>query len=217
MKIIIFTSFYGSGYGLGYSAYKEANEFCKAGHDITVVYINKEEDIQLNEKILFFHLPKVNFPFFDIIDYFFKLRKFFNKKKLNGYDIIYIQSLEFGLLSLAKIKTPIFYFCRSSIRGISCFFKKYDIKNSITKKIINIFLVILEKRLLNCSRTIFVKSKLMADELMRFYQTQPKNIKVIYGGIDDKDFNKISREEEINEIRKRYRVKYNYSIKKLIE
>lgn len=204
MRIIIFTSFYGSGYGLGYSAYKEANEFCKNGHDVTVVYINKKENIQLNAKIKFIYLPKVNKPFFDIIDYFVKLKRFSAKNDLNNYDIIYIQSLEFGLLDFVKIKTPIFYFSRSTIKGIYNCYKQYGIKINFTKKVINVFLTFLEKRLLHYCYNVFVKSNLMAEELIKFYNIQPKKTVVIHGGIDKEDFNKICSGAQINDFKKTY-------------
>lgn len=204
MKIIIFSSFYGSGYGLGYSAYKEINEFFEKGHDITVVYIDKIENIRQNEKIKFIHLPKISKPFFDIIDYYIKLKKFFAKNNLNNYDIIYIQSIEFGLLNFSKIKTPIFYFSRSTIKGISDCYRRYGVKVSLTKKIINALLIILEKRLLYYCSNVFVKSNLMAEELIKFYNIQTKKIRVIYGGIDDRDFKKIFLTTNINDLKKRY-------------
>ncbi|MDP2762916.1 MAG: glycosyltransferase family 4 protein, partial [Enterobacteriaceae bacterium] len=206
MKIIIFTSFYGSGYGLGYSAYKEINEFFKKGHDVTVVYINKIENIRQNKKIKLIHLPKINKPFFDIIDYYIKLKKFSVKNNLNNYDIIYIQSLEFGLLNFSKIKTPIFYFSRSTIRGISDCYGRYGVKVSLTKKIINAFLIVLEKRLLHYCNNVFVKSNLMAEELIKFYNIQAKKIRVIYSGVDDRDFKKISSKTNIDNIKKKYGV-----------
>lgn len=206
MNIIIFTSFYGSGYGLGYSAYKEANEFIEKEHDVTIVYINREKNIRLNRKINFIHLPKINKPFFDIIDYYFKLKNFSAKNDLNNYDIIYIQSLEFGLLNLKSIKTPIFYFSRSTIKGISNCYNKYGIKIEITKKITYAFLNILEKRLLNYCNSIFVKSDLMAAEIIKLYNIKSEKIKVICGGIDTKDFKKIHSEEKINNLKKEYQI-----------
>ena len=206
MKIIIFTSFYGSGYGLGYSAYKEADEFIKKGHDVTVVFIDKEENIQLNKGIKFIHLPKINQSVFDIIDYYIKLKKFSAKNNLNNYDIIYIQSLEFGLLNFSKIRTPIFYFSRSTIKGIYNCYRQYNIKISFTKKTTNMFLAFLEKKLLHYCYSVFVKSNLMAEELIKFYDIQPKKIVVIHGGIDKEDFNKISSKTNINDLKKRYGV-----------
>ena len=143
-------------------------------------------------------------PLLDIVNYFFKLKKFSAKNNLNNYDIIYIQSLEFGLLDFGKIKAPIFYFSRSTIRGIYNCHRQYGIKTNITKKIINVFLVILEKRLLHHCHNIFVKSNLMAEELVKFYNIQSRKIIVITGGIDGKDFNKICSEEQINDFRKMY-------------
>ncbi|MFA5126543.1 MAG: glycosyltransferase family 4 protein [Patescibacteria group bacterium] len=204
MNIIIFTSFYGSGYGLGYSAYKEADEFFKKGHNVTVVCAHKEDSVILNNKIKFVYLPKIDKPFLDIIDYYFKLKNFSDKNNLNNYDIIYIQSLEFGLLNFTKIKTPLFYFSRSTIRGISNCYRWYDLRIGFIKKMVNIPLIILEKRLLHYCTNVFVKSNLMAEELVKFYNIQTNKIKVVCGGIDTQDFRKISSATEINYLKKKY-------------
>lgn len=207
MKIIIFTSFYGSGYGLGYSAYKEANEFCRQGHDVTVVYANETESSWIDTKVRTIYLPKVNMAFVDVADYFFKLRKFSTENKLDSYDIVYIQSLEFGLLDFTKINVPVFYFCRSTMKGISACSRKYDTRTRLVKKLINVILIVLEQRLFRFCHRVFVKSNLMAAEVGKFYDVPPEKIVVIAGGIDTDDFKKTISGSEIDNFRERYKIK----------
>ncbi len=206
MKIIIFTSFYGNGYGLGYSALKESEEFIKAGHSVTVVCINKNPHNNLNKKIKFIHLPKINGYFLVFIDYFFKLKKIISENKINDYDIIYIQSLEFGLLNFSKIKKPIFYFSRSTMKGVYNCYKEYGIDFSFKKRLINIILQFLEYRLFNNSQIIFVKSNLMLNEIKNLYNILTDKIKVIYGGIDNKDFKYISSKKETGILKRHYKL-----------
>lgn len=207
MKIIIFSSFYGSGYGLGYSAQKEAEELSKIkDNDVSVVYIEKENNIFLNERITYYKVEKSNLPLFDIVDFYFKLNRELKAIDINSFDLIYIQSLEFGLLRFSKIKKPIFYFSRSTIQGIVHCFDKNNIRIRFLKRIINKILIRLEKRIFLYSKKIFVKSELMKNEVHSLYNVDYNKIILITGGIDRHDFNNIVSENEIDVIRKKYNI-----------
>ena len=206
MKILMFTSFYGSGYGLGYSAKKEAEELSKIeNNEIMVVFIEKEKDINFDKKIKYYQLRKIKFPIIDIIDFYFKLNKEIKNINPNSFDSIYIQSLEFGLLKFSKIKKPIFYFSRSTIKGVvNCFYKN-NIKISFLKKIINKILIKLEKRIFLYSKKVFVKSEIMKNEVNLLYNINNDKIITIIGGIDKCDFRKISK-NEINKSKEKYNI-----------
>jgi glycosyltransferase involved in cell wall biosynthesis len=149
-------------------------------------------------------LPKIRKPILEIIDYFFKLRKFSIENNLNNYDVIYIQSLEFGLLNFSKIKVPVYYFSRSTIIGIVDCYRRYGIKLNFTKRLVNKILIILEKMVLRHCQKVFVKSGLMARELSEFYDVENTKIDVITGGIDKKDFNDEFSEDQLDGLRKKY-------------
>jgi glycosyltransferase involved in cell wall biosynthesis len=212
MKIIIFTSFYGSGYGLGYSAQKEAEELSKVnGNKVTVVYIEKDQSITLDKKITYHQLKKIKLPLIDIVDFYFKLNKNAKIIDVNSFDLIYIQSLEFGLFKFSKIKKPIFYFSRSTIKGISDCFEKNSIKISILKKIINKILIKLEKRIFLYSKKIFVKSEIMKNEVCLLYGVDSSKIVLITGGIDKQDFWAMSN-DEIRKLKTKYSIQLEKNI-----
>ena len=120
MKILMLTSRFGSGYGMGYSSYKEAKSFADLGHEVTVAHCNLDIDVYVDNRMKFIYLPIRKTKFIDFVFFYFSLRTFFKKViKVNKFDLIYIQSLEFGLLNLSAIKQPIFYFSRSSMIGLN--------------------------------------------------------------------------------------------------
>jgi len=54
------TSRFGFGYGMGYSAYKEAKSFIELGHSVTVIHCYS------NSEIIFFNDPNINLIFLPI-------------------------------------------------------------------------------------------------------------------------------------------------------
>lgn len=189
MKILILTSRFGSGYGMGYSAYKEAKCFTDLNHEITVAHCNSDVDEYFDHRIKFIHLPIKKTPLVDFIFFYFTLKSFLkNQIKIDNFDAIYIQSLEFGLLKLSKIKKPIFYFSRSSMIGLQNILRKEGIKVTLLNQINHIILVYLEKRCLQYAKMVFVKSKIMANEVANLYHINPLKIAIITGGIDEEDF-----------------------------
>lgn len=189
MKILMLTSRFGSGYGMGYSAYKEAKCFADLGHEVIVAHCNSDIDEYFDHRIKFIHLPITKAPLIDFVFFYFTLRKFLkNQIKIEDFDAVYIESLEFGLLKLSKIKKPIFYFSRSTMIGMRNSLRKEGIKLSFLKKINHLVLVCLEKRCLRYAKVIFVKSKIMASEVAGLYKIDPAKIATITGGIDEEDF-----------------------------
>ncbi len=185
------TSRFGFGYGMGYSAYKEAKSFIELGHSVTVIHCYS------NSEIIFFNDPNINLiflpirkiPFLGFLIYYFKLNFFIhNKININKFDVIYIQSLEFGLLNFKEIKIPVFYFSRSSMRGLRQTLKDNKIGVPLSQRIIHYVLVALEKRCMNHSKVIFVKSRNMAKEVAVFYNINSSKLVVVTGGVDQKDF-----------------------------
>ena len=205
------TSRFGFGYGMGYSAYKEATAFISLGHSVTVVhcYSNPEITHFYDPRITFIYLPIKKIPLIGFLMYFFKLKKLFNEKiNINFFDSIYIQSLEFGLLDLARIKRPIFYFARSTMRGMQQALQNEKVKISLFSKIINLVLVVLERRCMYYSKIIFVKSPKMVSEVSSLYDINPNKLVVITGGIDDKDF-QLQSELSCTEFRRKLKIPLN--------
>lgn len=189
MKILMLTSRFGSGYGMGYSAYKEAEYFIGLNHEVTVAHCNADIDDYRNRRIKFIRLPIKKVPFIDFIFFYYTLRGFLkNQIKINDFDAIYIQSLEFGLLELSKIKKPIFYFSRSTMIGLHDILLKEGVKFTFLARINHTILIRLEKRCLQYAKKVFVKSKIMADEVANLYSVNSRKIVVITGGIDGKEF-----------------------------
>lgn len=185
------TSRFGFGYGMGYSAYKEATALIALGHSVTVVHCYSSPEIAhfFSPHITLIHLPMKHTPLVGFFLYIFKLRKFFQEKlHLKDFDCVYIQSLEFGLLNLAKIKVPIFYFARSTMHGMRRALRKEGEKMSPFAKIIHGVVITLERRCMRYSKMIFVKSNNMVREVSILYNVPLNKIAVITGGIDQKDF-----------------------------
>ena len=191
MKILMLTSRFGFGYGMGYSAFKEATALTSLGHFVTVVHCYSDHEIVhfQDPRITLIHVPMKKLPVIGFFLYAFSLKKFFRDKlNVNDFDCLYIQSLEFGLLSFSKITTPIFYFARSTMRGIRLALRKEGEKISLFTRIIYLVLVALERRCMSYSKMVFVKSRKMAAEVSGLYGVSQNNIAVITGGIDEKDF-----------------------------
>ncbi|MFH1662075.1 MAG: glycosyltransferase family 4 protein [Candidatus Falkowbacteria bacterium] len=189
MKILMLTSRFGSGYGMGYSAYKEAKCFADFNHEVTLVHLNSDIDNYLDNRIKFIHLSIKKTHLIDFIFLYFTLKNFLKTQiNINNFDVIYIQSLEFGLLKLSKIKKPIFYFSRSSMVGLQNALRKERIHKTFLSQINHIILVRLEKRCMKYAKIVFVKSRNMASEVANLYNINSKKISVITGGIDEKDY-----------------------------
>lgn len=214
MKVLMLTSRFGFGYGMGYSAYKEASAFIALGHSVTVVhcYSNPEITHFYDPQITFIYLPIKKIPLVGFLMYFFKLKEFINKKiNLKDFDYVYIQSLEFGLLDLARIKIPIFYFARSTMRGMQQALQNEKVKISLFSKLINMTLVALERRCMHYSKMIFVKSRKMVSEVSSLYGINLNKLSVITGGIDDKDF-QMQSELSRTEFRHKFRIPLNVPV-----
>ena len=189
MKILMLTSSFGSGYGMGYSSYKEAKCFADLGHEVTVAHCNQDIDAYTDNRIKFIYLPIKKIKFIDFFFFYFSLKKFFKKViSINEFDLIYIQSLEFGLLNLPAIKQPIFYFARSSMIGLNNVLKKEGIRKNLFNKLNFSILVHLEKKCLRYAKKVFVKSKIMAGEVKELYGVNSSKLFVVSGGIDENDF-----------------------------
>lgn len=187
----MFTSRFGFGYGMGYSAYKEATSFIKLGHSVTVVHCFSSPEIAHfhDPRIRFIYLPINKIPIISFLIYFYKLKKLLREKiAINNFDVVYIQSLEFGLLDLAEIQIPIFYFARSTMRGMAQVRRNEKIISSPFSRLVTSVLVALERRCMHYSRMIFVKSHNMLKEVSGLYGIGPDRLAVITGGIDSEDF-----------------------------
>jgi len=214
MKILMLTSRFGFGYGMGYSAYKEATALISLGHSVTVVHCYSSPEITsfYDPLITFIYLPIKRIPLIGFLMYFFQLKKFINKRiNIKNFDSVYIQSLEFGLLDLAKIKIPIFYFARSTMLGMHQALQNGKIKISLLPRIINLVLAALERRCMHYSKMIFVKSCKMASEVSSLYGINSNKIAVIIGGIDDKDF-QIQPELSCMEFRHKFKIPPNVPV-----
>lgn len=202
MKILMLTSRFGSGYGMGYSSYKEAKCFADLGHEITVAHCNSNIDAYVDNRIKFIHLPIKKTKFIDFVFFYFSLKKFFKEIiSINEFDLIYIQSLEFGLLRLSAIKQPIFYFSRSSMIGLNNVLKKEGIRKKLFYKLNYSILVYLEKRCFKYAKKVFVKSRIMASEIKGLYGVDSSKLFVVSGGIDENDF-KINNKQDSGFIKK---------------
>lgn len=115
MKILMLTSRYGFGYGMGYSAYKEAIALADQGDLITVVHCYNSPEIGqfYDSRIKTIYLPITQVPIIGFFIYYFKLSKFFKKEiNLNNFDLVYIQSLEFWPAEFKENKNANILFCQ---------------------------------------------------------------------------------------------------------
>jgi len=201
MRLLILTSRFGSGYGMGYATYKEATALADLGHTITVVYCNPDPDITnyRDKRINFKHLSIKKTPFIGLAMFYFTVRSFFKKCiNISDFDAIYIQSLEFGWVNFKKLKIPVFYFVRSTILGPQKVLRSEKTPVSLLGRAVRYLLVFLEKRCLRYSKVIFVKSRIMIDEISRLYRVNQDRVVVINGGIDIKDFSVLPRSAVID-------------------
>ncbi len=185
------TSRYGFGYGMGYSSYKEAVALADQGNLITVVHCYSSPEIGqfCDSRIKTIYLPIMKTPIIGFLVYYFKLVQFLKKNaNLDNFDLVYLQSLEFGLLNLKKIKIPIFYFARSTMIGLRKVLRNEGEKILPLARIIHFILVCLERRCLRYSRLIFVKSSKMIQEVAGLYNINLNKLVIISGGVDAKDF-----------------------------
>ncbi len=205
------TSRFGFGYGLGYSACKEASALVTLGHTVTVVHCYSSPEIAhfFDPQITRVYLPMKRIPLVGFLLYFFTLKKFFRKKlDLRTFEIIYIQSLEFGLLDLSRVETPVFYYARSTMRGLQHALHNEGEKKSSLANIIQVILVALERRCMRYSKIIFVKSSQMAHEVSNFYGIPTNKIAVITGGVDEKDFQRQSY-ASCTEFKRKFKIPLN--------
>lgn len=206
------TSRFGTGYGMGYSAFKEAQEMANAGHELTVVHSNNNISRYKDPRIEFIYISIKKTPFIDFIFFRRALKRIFTKRVLaNSYDVIYIQSLEFGVMDFSNIKKPVFYFARSTIAGMDAALKREHIKISFIKRFINIWLIYFERRCIKKSKRIFVKSTIMAKELHKLYSVDINKIHVIRGGIDLSDFS-IGTVKSCSEFKRKHNLTENLPI-----
>lgn len=185
------TSRFGFGYGMGYAAYSEACALANLGHSVTVVHCNHSPDLAQyhDPRIIFFHLPIKNIPLVGFFLFFFKIKRLLKEKiQADAFDVIYIQSLEFGLVNLAALGPPMYYFARSTMIRQHQVLRNEEGWISPLEKLIRFTLVTLERRCMRYSRSILVKSRSMAGEINRLYGIPKDKIAVVHGGIDLKDF-----------------------------
>ena len=191
MNVLMLTSRFGFGYGMGYSSYKEAIALVSLGHSVTVVHCYSSPEIEqfYDSRITSIYVPIKKIPLIGFLVYFFKLRKLMiDKIIIKKFDVVYVQSLEFGLLDLARIEAPIFYFARSTMRGMAQALRDEKIKTSLFLKLTTFVLIALERRCMRFSKRIFVKSLSMLREAQQLYGVDKDKVVVIAGGIDSEDF-----------------------------
>ena len=196
MKILMLTSRFGSGYGMGYSSFKEATAFADLGHLVTVVHGNKNIEPYRDSRIVFHHIPISRIPFIGFVFLFFRLQWLFRSRlNPNDFDVVYIQSLEFGIVDFRHFDIPIFYFARSTMLGMRSVLQTEGVVFFFVDRIVHRLLVLLEKRCFASSEIVFVKSFLMFEEVFTLYDVSQEKIKVISGGIDGKDFSRENKKE----------------------
>lgn len=196
MRLLILTARFGSGYGMGYATYKEATALAELGHTVTVVYCNPNPDITgyKDKRINYKHLSIKRKHVIGLTMFYFAVRSFFkNRVNLKDFDAIYIQSLEFGWINFKKLKIPVFYFVRSTILGPQKVICSENIPVSLLDRAVNRLLVFLEHRCLRYSKVVFVKSRIMIDEVSKLYGVNSDKMAVINGGVDVKDFSVLSK------------------------
>lgn len=188
MRILMMTSRYGVGYGMGYSSYKEATGLAELGHDVTVVHLNERVDIYSAPRVMLLHLCPPTLPIADFDAFGEQLHCFATTcLDISTFDVLYIQSLEFGVWDFEHFCLPVFYFARSTMRGLRralaketwCKLPPQDLHNS---------LVSLEFRCMDRATTVIVKSDGMKMEVAELYGVPKVRIRVVSGGIDCVDF-----------------------------
>ncbi len=205
------TSRYGTGYGMGYSSYKEAEALASLGHDVSVVCINPIPNEYSNARISFIHQPISDIPIFEFFSFYFRLRKLFKKKlNINSFDAIYIQSLEFGLVNFRKVEKPVYYFARSTMKGLGDALKQEHVHIKAVRKVVQKVLIWLEYRCMENSKRVLVKSYQMKDEVSRLYRQDERKIEVIQGGLDCQAFSSVNL--SIHNLKQRFGIPSNKKI-----
>ncbi|TSC72175.1 MAG: group 1 glycosyl transferase [Parcubacteria group bacterium Gr01-1014_38] len=194
MNILMFTSRYGEGYGMGYSAYKEAEALRKGGHSVSVVHCDHRATRYNYPGIQFHYLPLPTPPGLGILIFSLRLWRMCKLIDVDNFDVLYLQSLEFGLLRLRPHRHKIFYFARSTIKGTRAAQRRAG-AHSLMQFVNDALLIFLENRCLQCASKIFVKSSVMKGELQKYYGVQSDKVRTISGGIDSREFYRMSPDE----------------------
>ena len=209
MKICVFSAHFGGGYGTGHSIKKEVDELISRGHEVLVVHSEKNIKSFVNKKIKYFYFQYSKIPFLGILILKKQLDRIFKEITKDGIDIIYVQTLEFGLVNNnIFINYPLVYFARSTIMGVEKNKPREYWIDAIRRKFIVPILILLEKKCLLKSTAIVVKSDRMKNELNQLYKISFEKIRVIRGGLDLNDFRK-KNEIKRKKIRKKLFVREN--------
>lgn len=185
MRILYCTFTLGSGYGVGYATYKEIESLKAKGADIYVLYLNADGTRYLDQlEVEGQYVKYSRVAVWEFISMFMAFRKAVKKLPRKPFDIIYANGIEFSLLPLKNLGTPLVTFARSSIRQIQKIYINGKYKLPLQRRLVYSILIKLEKHMFACSSLIFAKSSLMRDELIELYNLPSAKVHTVSGGID---------------------------------
>jgi isopentenyl-diphosphate delta-isomerase len=212
MKICVFSSHFGGGYGTGHSIKKEVDELVSRDHNVTVVHGERNIKKYANPKVKYYNFQYSKIPVLGALILKKQLDKIFRFIVDEGVDIFYIQTLEFGLVNRNIFSDyPLIYFARSTMLGVKQNKPKEYWLDALRRMFIVPLLIFLEKKCINYSTLVVVKSEIMKKELNELYGVPFEKIKVIRGGVDLGDYREISMVEK-EDLRDNLSIKKNDKI-----
>jgi len=199
MNILFVSMLFGGGYGAGYAAHKECQELSKRGHLLHVVHSERDINHYQNISSKYYYVPYHKIPLANILFLKRDLEKTITLiLKSNKIDLIYVQSLELGLIDQKILKGyPLVYFMRSATKGVEREKPKEYWTDSIRRFFITKLLIRLEKRIINWADKIIVESSMMKKEISGNYSVNSKRIVLVSGGLDRKDFPRVSSRQRV--------------------
>jgi glycosyltransferase involved in cell wall biosynthesis len=210
MKILITSMFYKKSYGQGLCAQKIAEYLAKKGHEIKVFHGEKKE-IKSKKNLKIEKISSSKIKGIDLISFSLKLRE--RIKKERGFDIFYPQDYTFGLVDFNRLKMPVVYHARGTIKGNSDNRPKTEFKTEAMRKIAIPLLIAMDKTCCINASKIIAASEIIKKEIEKYYGIQEKKIKVVSDGVDLKKF---SRKKEVIKKAEKLRKKLKLQNKKII-
>lgn len=212
MKICVFSTHFGGGYGTGHSIKKEVDELISRGHKVTVVHGEKNVTPFISPKAKYFLFEYSKIPILGIFILQRRISRIVSRVVNEGIDVFYVQTLEFGLINKKIIAdSKMVYFARSTVRGVEQNKPKEYWLDAIRRALIVPILVFLEKRCFKISKTVVVKSERMKQEVSKLYSVPIDKIRVLRGGVDADDFKK-NRQANSEDIKERLGIKKNEKV-----
>lgn len=204
MKILITSMFYKKSFGQGLCAQKLA-EFLAKKHKVTVFHGEKKE-FKGKKNLKIKRIKSSKTKGMDILSFSLNLRN--ELKKDNDFDVIYPQDYAFGLVDFEKLKAPVVYHARGTVKGNSLNRPKSELKTELMRKIVIPLMEKMDQRCCQKAKTVIAASETIKKEIQKYYGVSGKKIEVVSDGVDLKKFKKTKKVlRKARELRKKLKLK----------